>query len=57
MSQYKADFIEVPVVPEQTAPVDPEKRLPDSEIRIELCDESDADKIVRILTSHKQYFF
>jgi hypothetical protein len=57
MSQYKADFIEVPVVPEQTTPVDPEKRLPDSEIRIELCDESDADKIVRILTSHKQYFF
>jgi hypothetical protein len=27
-------------------PTEPEKRLPDSDIRIEICTEKDADKIV-----------
>jgi hypothetical protein len=48
MSQPNANFIEVPVMPgeQQTMPVQPEKRLKDSEIRIEPCVEQDAEKIV-----------
>jgi hypothetical protein len=48
MSQTKADFIKIPV-PEgykQTTPVEPTDRLPDSDIQIEFCGASDADKIV-----------
>jgi hypothetical protein len=41
-------FIKVSVAEgeQQTMPVDPEKRLRDSEICIELCVEEDAEKIV-----------
>lgn len=48
MSQPKTNFIKVPATPgyEQTQPVTPERRLPDSEIRIEFCTEEDADKLV-----------
>ncbi|OAK94439.1 hypothetical protein IQ06DRAFT_260612 [Phaeosphaeriaceae sp. SRC1lsM3a] len=47
MSQPRATFIKVPATPgyEQTQPVEPERRLADSEIRIEFCTEQDADKI------------
>jgi hypothetical protein len=48
MSQTKAEFIKIPV-PEgykQTTPVEPKDRLPDTDIQIEFCDASDADKIV-----------
>jgi hypothetical protein len=51
MTQTKAAFIKIEGIPpgfEQTRPVEPEKRLPESEIRIEVCDESDAEKIVPI---------
>jgi hypothetical protein len=56
MSQTKAEFIKI-AVPEgskQTNPVEPENRLPDSDIRIEFCDESDADKIVSTSILTKQ---
>jgi hypothetical protein len=48
MSQTKPKFIKVDVSPgeQQTTPVDPERRLADSEIRIEPCVEQDAKKIV-----------
>jgi hypothetical protein len=48
MSQAKQSFIKIPVAADeqQTMPVDPEKRLRDSEIRIEPCVEQDAEKIV-----------
>jgi hypothetical protein len=48
MSQAKPRFIKIPVAADeqQTMPVDPEKRLRDSEIRIEPCVEQDAEKIV-----------
>jgi hypothetical protein len=48
MSQPKQSFIKIPVAAgeQQTMPVDPEKRLRDSEIRIEPCVEEDAEKIV-----------
>jgi hypothetical protein len=50
MSQQRASFIKVPTDITggfQTMPVEPEKRLPESEISIELCTEKDAEKIVR----------
>lgn len=49
MAERKTSFIKVEGLPEgshQTIPTKPEDRLPDSDIRIEACDESDADKIV-----------
>lgn len=48
MSQPKAAFIKVPTGANgfQTMPVEPERRLPESAISIELCDEKDAEKIV-----------
>lgn len=57
MAQYKADFIRVPTGPTgfQTMPVDPEKRLPDADISIRLCDEHDAEKIVRQPISNTQH--
>ncbi|KAH7402842.1 acyl-CoA N-acyltransferase [Pyrenochaeta sp. MPI-SDFR-AT-0127] len=47
MAQQKADFIKVPTGPSgfQTMPVDPEKRFPESEIRIEMCTEEDVETI------------
>jgi hypothetical protein len=54
MSQQKAAFIKVPTEATggfQTMPTEPEKRLPDSDIRLELCTEEDADKIVSTLPS------
>ncbi|KAF2125950.1 acyl-CoA N-acyltransferase [Dothidotthia symphoricarpi CBS 119687] len=47
MAQKKADFIKVPTGPSgfQTMPVEPDKRLPDSEISIRMCNEGDAEKI------------
>jgi GNAT superfamily N-acetyltransferase len=49
MSQQTASFIKIPTDKTggfQTLPTEPEKRLPNSDIRIELCTEKDADKIV-----------
>lgn len=48
MAQQKADFIKVPTGPSgfQTMPVEPEKRFPESEVNIRMCDENDAEKIV-----------
>ncbi|KAF1842306.1 uncharacterized protein K460DRAFT_266970, partial [Cucurbitaria berberidis CBS 394.84] len=47
MSQPKAEFIKVAsgVAGFQTMPVEEDKRLPESAIRVELCDENDAEKI------------
>ncbi|KAF1951701.1 hypothetical protein CC80DRAFT_495861 [Byssothecium circinans] len=48
MAEYKATFIKVPITTpgyEQTQPVEPSARLPDSEIRVELCVEDDVDYI------------
>ncbi|KAF2818750.1 hypothetical protein CC86DRAFT_336622 [Ophiobolus disseminans] len=48
MSPYKAEFIKVDGIPEgyaQTTPVEPGKRLPDGDVRIEVCGEGDADMI------------
>jgi hypothetical protein len=61
MSQPKAAFIKVPTESTggfQTMPTEPEKRLPDSDIRIELCTEKDADRIVSIsqTTPSKSHF-
>ena len=50
MAEYKAETIKIPVAEKfgyQTMPVDPKDRLPDSEIRLELCEEKDAAIIVR----------
>ena len=49
MADTKAPFIKVDGIPEgykQTTPVEPEKRLPSSDIHIELCTEDDAEIIV-----------
>ncbi|KAF1941241.1 hypothetical protein EJ02DRAFT_455313 [Clathrospora elynae] len=48
MSQPKAAFIKIPTDKTggfQTMPVEPEKRLSESDIRIELCTEKDVEKI------------
>lgn len=44
----KAEYIKVPETPgfPQTEPVEPEKRLAESEISVVRCDVSDAEKIV-----------
>lgn len=51
MSGQKADFIRVPTSTRgvQTMPVEPEKRLPESAVSIEMCNEKDAEKIVWII--------
>ena len=48
MSHQKAEFIKIPTEKTgfQTMPVEPEKRLADSEIAIEPCDVTDVEKIV-----------
>ncbi len=53
MASKKADFIKVDTMGRgpQTMPVEPEERLPDEEIRIEMCTEKDAEKVVRPSTS------
>ena len=50
MAEYKADFIKIPTDKTngfQTMPVEPHKRLKDEEIRIEMCEEKDSERIVR----------
>jgi GNAT superfamily N-acetyltransferase len=50
MAQQKAAFIKIPTDQTdgfQTMPVEPSRRLPDSDIRIELCTERDAEKIAQ----------
>ena len=50
MADTKAPFIKVDGIPEgykQTTPVEPEKRLPASDIRIDICTPSDAETIVK----------
>lgn len=49
MAQYKAEFIKVPtdVHGFQTMPTEPHARIADSDLTVELCDEKDAEKIVR----------
>lgn len=48
MAQTKADFIKVPVAEGsyQTMPVEPEKRIADSDITLKYCDVDDAEFIV-----------
>ncbi|KAL6703720.1 hypothetical protein ACN47E_009414 [Coniothyrium glycines] len=48
MAQWKSDFIKVPTDgPDgfQTMPTQATRRLPEADLKIELCDENDADKI------------
>lgn len=51
MAEHKAETINIPAVVDkygfQTLPVDPKERIPDSDIRLELCEEKDAFLIVR----------
>lgn len=48
MAQQKAVFIKVPTdqVGFQTMPVEPERRMKDTEISVKICTENDAEKIV-----------
>lgn len=48
MAEYKADFIRIPPAASgpQTMPVEPGRRIPESEVRIEMCTVEDAGKIV-----------
>ena len=52
MAQQKAAFIKVPTDTTggfQTMPTEPSRRIPDADIRLELCTEADAPKIVSFL--------
>jgi len=49
MAQQKTAFIKVPTDTTggfQTMPTEPSRRIPDADIRLELCTEADAPKIV-----------
>jgi len=48
MADYKAEFIKIPIDPAngfQTHPVEPQARLPDTEITVSLCTPADAPRI------------